>query len=70
MVSTHPDHRRRGFAAQTVAAAGKFAAETYRTKTLVIVADPKYHAISIYRDLGFVVTEQQVSIERRAETDA
>ncbi len=70
MVSTHPGHRRRGFASQTVAAAGKFAAETYRTETLVIVADPNDHAISIYRDLGFVVTEQQVSIERRAETDA
>lgn len=70
MVATHPAHRRRGFASQTVATAGKFAAETYGAETLVIVADPKYHAISIYRDLGFVVTEQQVSIERRAEIDA
>ena len=69
MVATHPDFRRRGLASQTVATAGKFVAETFGVETLVIVADPNYHAISIYQDLGFIGTEQQLSIERRAETD-
>ena len=69
MVSTHPEFRRRGLAGRVVAAAGRASAEIFQSQTLVIVADPDYHAISIYRDLGFVATERQVSIERVAKSD-
>jgi hypothetical protein len=31
----------------------------------VIVADPEYHAVEIYRRLGFVDTERQVQLTRR-----
>jgi hypothetical protein len=33
-------------------------------RTLVIVADPEYHAIRIYRSLGFTETETQIELER------
>ena len=69
MVSTHPEFRRRGLAKKVVASAGHASAEHFQSKTLVIVADPAYHAISIYRDLGFRETERQVSIERVARPD-
>jgi hypothetical protein len=32
-------------------------------QTLVMVADPGYHAIDLYRSLGFAVTETQLQAE-------
>lgn len=63
-VQTHPDHRRRGLAKQLVHLAGEHAREHLQAETLVIVADPSYHAITLYRDLGFVEAEQQVQLQR------
>ena len=62
-VETHPDARRRGLASTLVHRAGGAALARGAT-TLVIVADPEYHAIGIYRALGFAGTETQVQLTR------
>jgi ribosomal protein S18 acetylase RimI-like enzyme len=62
-VETHPDARRRGLASALVEHAGRIALDGGAT-TLVIVADPTYHAIGIYRALGFVEQETQVQLTR------
>ncbi len=62
-VETHPDARRRGLASALVDHAGRAALDGGAT-TLVIVADPAYHAIGIYRALAFVAQETQVQLTR------
>jgi GNAT superfamily N-acetyltransferase len=62
-VETHPDARRRGLASALVHHAGRAALDRGATR-LVIVADPDYHAIGIYRSLGFVEAEMQVQLTR------
>ena len=59
-VETHPAHRRRGLASSLVADVSRYGFSTLGAQTLVIVADPDYHAIDFYRSLGFAVTELQV----------
>jgi GNAT superfamily N-acetyltransferase len=63
-VETHPDARRRGLASALVHHAGQTALRDGATR-LVIVADPDYHAIDIYRSLGFAETETTVQLTRR-----
>jgi GNAT superfamily N-acetyltransferase len=62
-VQTHPETRGRGLAGTLVHAAGTFALRELEAQTLVIVADPDYHAIRIYRALGFTSTETQLQAE-------
>ena len=62
-VDTHPEHRRRGLARRLLHQAGRHAATTLGAHTLVIVADPDYHALELYRSVGFTVTEKQVQLE-------
>ena len=62
-VETHPDARRRGLASMLVRHAGRAALDR-GARRLVIVADPGYHAIGIYRSLGFVESETQVQLTR------
>jgi hypothetical protein len=38
--------------------------EVLRVPTLVMVADPNYFAIDLYRAVGFVASESQLQIER------
>ena len=64
-VGTHPEFRRRGFSSLTISAAGHYAANTFGSETLVIVADPDYHAIDLYQQLGFRNSETQLQIQRR-----
>ena len=52
-----------GLASALVHHAGKAALDR-GAKRLVIVADPGYHAIGIYRSLGFVDWETQVQLTR------
>lgn len=62
-VETHPDHRRGGLARRLIYDASRFASEHLRATTLVILADPTYHAIQMYRSLGFVDAEHQVQLQ-------
>jgi ribosomal protein S18 acetylase RimI-like enzyme len=64
VVETRPEARRRGLASALVHHAGQAAFER-GVRRLVIVAEPEYHAIGIYRSLGFVAVEQQVQLIRR-----
>ncbi len=63
-VECDPVHRRRGIAGSLVhhAAGQGFAA--MGADTLVIVADPDYVAIELYRKLGFVASEVQLQAAR------
>jgi ribosomal protein S18 acetylase RimI-like enzyme len=61
-VDTHPDFRTRGLAGSLVYLAGSHAVESMGAKKLVIVADPDYTAIRLYRALGFDGTESQVQL--------
>ena len=64
MVETHPGSRRRGLASSLVQRAGSAALEA-GAETLVIVADPAYHAIDLYRSVGFADCETKVELTRR-----
>jgi ribosomal protein S18 acetylase RimI-like enzyme len=59
-VETDPDFRRRGLAGTLIADAVR---RVGVGRTLVIVADPEYVAIDLYRSLGFVVAETQLQAE-------
>lgn len=63
-VDTLAGHRRRGIATQLVAAAGRHAAEYHGAETLVICADPHYHALGLYESLGFRTAERTAGVCR------
>jgi ribosomal protein S18 acetylase RimI-like enzyme len=67
-IETHPGFRRRGLASSLVYEASLWGLEELGAHTLVIVADPGYHAIGIYRTLGFAETERQVQLQRTLMT--
>ena len=64
MVETHPDCRRRGLASALLYRAGSAALEA-GAETLVIVADPGYHAIGLYRSVGFDDRETKAELTRQ-----
>ena len=66
-VETHPDARSRGLAGTLVHRAGEWARGQLGTRTLVIVADPDYHAQRLYESVGFTPTEVQIALERRPQ---
>jgi GNAT superfamily N-acetyltransferase len=61
-VNTQSAFRRRGFARALVVAAGHHAIERYGASRLVIGADPEYHAITLYRRIGFVDTDHEIQL--------
>lgn len=63
-VETHPESRRQGLARQLIATAAELSIANFAVETLVIVADPDYHASGLYRSLGFVDTDIQVQVSR------
>lgn len=63
-VDTHPDYRNRGLAGTLVHTAGEYALEHLDVHTLVIGADPDYHAIRVYRALGFTDAETETRLSR------
>jgi ribosomal protein S18 acetylase RimI-like enzyme len=63
-VDTHPAHRRRGLATYLLLAAADHARARLGARTLVIAADPGYHAIDIYRSVGFQERSRLVQMER------
>ena len=62
-VDTHPEARGRGLAGTLVHYVSTYGLTPLGATTLVMVADPDYHAIRIYRSVGFENTETQVAIE-------
>lgn len=64
-VETDPEFRRRGIARALVFEAGRQASRQLDIETLVICADPDYHAIELYRSLGFSERERMVGVEKR-----
>jgi ribosomal protein S18 acetylase RimI-like enzyme len=65
-VDTHPAHRRQGLATHLLFIAAEHARVRLGARTLVIAADPDYHAIEIYRALGFRERGRQLQLERLA----
>ncbi len=63
MVATHPEYRRRGLCARLVLEASQYAFAK-GAETLVMVADPEYHAARIYESVGFEVLERQVAFQK------
>jgi ribosomal protein S18 acetylase RimI-like enzyme len=64
-VKTHPDARGRGLAGTLVHRVSRYGFEELGATTLVMVADPDYLAIRIYRSVGFADTERQLQAERK-----
>jgi ribosomal protein S18 acetylase RimI-like enzyme len=64
-VKTHPDARGRGLAGTLVHRVSRYGFEELGARTLVMVADPDYLAIRIYRSVGFADSERQLQAERK-----
>jgi ribosomal protein S18 acetylase RimI-like enzyme len=65
-VETHPDARRRGLAGTLVHHVSRFGFSALEAQTLVMVADPDYPAIRLYRSVGFADTESLLQAEKAA----
>jgi ribosomal protein S18 acetylase RimI-like enzyme len=65
MVETHPDYRSRGLAGTLVHRVATYGFDEMGATTLVMVADPDYLAIRVYRSVGFLETEIQTQLEQR-----
>lgn len=61
-VDTHLGYRRQGLAGSLIRLAGEYARTRLNAHTLVMVADPDYVAIRLYRSLGFTDAEIQVHL--------
>ena len=66
-VETHPDFRRLGLCGTLVHHVGMYGLEQLRADTLVMVADPEYHAARIYESVGFKPTEKQFGFQKSAD---
>ncbi len=64
-VETHPDFRSRGLAGTLVHRVAAYGLEERGLRTLVMVADPDYLAIRIYRSVGFEGTETQTQLQQK-----
>jgi ribosomal protein S18 acetylase RimI-like enzyme len=64
-VKTHPDARGRGLAGTLVHRVSRYGFDELGAHTLVMVADPEYLAIRVYRSVGFADTERQLQAERK-----
>lgn len=62
IVCTHPDFQRRGFAGTLVYKVAAHALANLGVRELVMCADPDYHAIRIYEDVGFVRRETEYGV--------
>jgi GNAT superfamily N-acetyltransferase len=68
-VETHPDFRRRGLCGSLVHHVATHGLEVMHAKTLVMCADPGYHAARIYESVGFRPSERQYALQKRSEKD-
>jgi ribosomal protein S18 acetylase RimI-like enzyme len=69
-VKTHPDARRRGLAGTLVHQISRCGIDELGATTLVMVADPDYLAVRVYRSVGFEDSETQLQAERRPASRA
>ena len=63
-VETHPDFRGRGLAGTLVHHVSRYGFDELGATTLVMVADPTYLAIRVYRAVGFTDGESQLQAEK------
>jgi ribosomal protein S18 acetylase RimI-like enzyme len=63
-VETHPDFRGRGLAGTLVHHVSRYGFTELKAHTLVMVADPDYLAIRVYRSVGFTDSERQLQAEQ------
>jgi ribosomal protein S18 acetylase RimI-like enzyme len=63
-VETDPDHRRKGLAGSLLYFASLYGFGELDARILVMVADPNYFAIDLYRAVGFAEAEVQLQVER------
>jgi ribosomal protein S18 acetylase RimI-like enzyme len=63
-VETHPDFRGRGLAGTLVHRVSRYGFDELGARTLVMVADPDYLAVRIYRSVGFADTEVQTQLKQ------
>jgi ribosomal protein S18 acetylase RimI-like enzyme len=63
-VETHPDARGQGLAGTLVHYVSTYGLDELGATTLVMVADPEYLAIRIYRSVGFTDGESQLQVAR------
>lgn len=63
-VDTHPDWRRQGICSRLLYEAAQLGAERFDVDTLVIAADREYHALDLYRKVGFVERELSAGLCR------
>ncbi len=66
-VETDPDFRRQGLAGTLVHHVSRHGFSELGARTLVMVADPDYFAIDLYRRVGFEPTETQLIAERKPQ---
>jgi RimJ/RimL family protein N-acetyltransferase len=69
-VETHPDFRGQGLAGTLVYEVSRYGFDELGAHTLVMVADPEYVAIRVYRSVGFDDTETQLQVERPVTSGA
>jgi ribosomal protein S18 acetylase RimI-like enzyme len=62
IVCTHPEFQRRGFAGTLVYKVAAHALANLGVRELVMCADPDYHALRIYEDVGFVRRETEYGV--------
>ncbi len=63
-VETRPEARGRGLAGTLVHRVSEYGFAELGARTLVMVADPEYLAIRVYRSVGFAETETQLQAEK------
>lgn len=68
-VETRPEARGRGLAGTLVHHVSRYGFDELDARTLVMVADPDYLAIRIYRSVGFAETETMLQAERPPAAD-
>jgi ribosomal protein S18 acetylase RimI-like enzyme len=68
-VETRPEARGRGLAGTLVHHVSRYGFDELGAHTLVMVADPDYLAIRVYRSVGFAETESMLQVERPPASD-
>ena len=69
-VETDPAFRRQGLAGTLVHRASRWGLDEAGAEVLVMVADPDYFAVDLYRALGFESTETQLQVQGRGLPEA